>query len=314
MKLLRLPVVICLLFLLAGCFQVTTLVRVNPDGSGTVEETVLFSKKMMDKVDKMARDFAGEGSGDSKPLDFYRPNQLKKQAASMGKGVRYHSAERVETADYQGYLAKYKFKDINTLKLSHKSRTPEGKDDSPKPLLRFRFKKGSTAKMTMVLAHKQREVPVPAAFEAASSPSLPVQNSVPDAQIPPEIFIPPNISAHNAQNAPEIYRPPAQPGAGEQNDERAKELAEIYLGMKFALAVEVNGTIISSDATYREGNRFTIFDFDFTKLSNPTPSELEHLSRIKNGSLDSIEDVTEMMKVFSGLKLELNEKLTVVFK
>jgi hypothetical protein len=56
------------LLMLAGCFQTSTVVRVNPDGSGTVEETMLLSKKMVAQMIEMVKGFAGGNGGKTKPI------------------------------------------------------------------------------------------------------------------------------------------------------------------------------------------------------------------------------------------------------
>jgi len=311
MKQIRLFVIGLVLLLLSGCFQVTTVVRVNPDGSGTVEERMLISKKVVAQIEETMRSFEGagekvEGAGEKgKPFDLFQSDQLKKQARSMGKGVTYLSGKRVETPDYKGYLATYKFTDINTLKLQHRNASQFGNNESETPFVNFRFKKGPTSTLVIVLPGVKTSKTAQAAPDAESP-----EQSAPVAESTPEIFIPPQTSAQDTENSAEIYTPPPPPSQPKQSDQQKKELMEMFMGMKFALAVEVNGTIVSTDATYRDGNRLTIFDFDMTKLGNLTPAELEKLSLMKNGSLD---EVKELLKTIPGVKAEMNEKLTVVF-
>ena len=105
---------------------------------------------------------------------------------------------------------------------------------------------------------------------------------------------------------------PAAPADSQpkMSDEKARELMEMFMGMKFVLAVEMNGTIVSTNATHRDGNRLTIVDFDLARLGDAGP-ELEKLSQLKNSSF---EDAKEQLKGIPGIKFELNDKLTVVFR
>ena len=89
MKHFRLVITVVAIFFLAGCFQVSTVVRVNPDGSGTVVETMLLSKKMIAKMNEMMQGFAGESGAKPEPIDMFEPAKLKAQAAGMGEGVTY---------------------------------------------------------------------------------------------------------------------------------------------------------------------------------------------------------------------------------
>jgi len=77
--------------LLAGCFQVSTVVRVNPDGSGTVSETMLLSKKMIARMDELMQGFAGENGAKQESVDLFDPVKLKAQAADMEVSNDRHS-------------------------------------------------------------------------------------------------------------------------------------------------------------------------------------------------------------------------------
>ena len=61
MKLFRFCLLGVMLVSLAGCFQVSTVVRVNPDGSGSVEERVLLSRKVMAQFEGLFQGLAAEG-------------------------------------------------------------------------------------------------------------------------------------------------------------------------------------------------------------------------------------------------------------
>ncbi len=265
---------LALLLLLAGCFQVDTVVRVNPDGSGTVVETMMLSKKMIAQMNEMMQGFAGEGGAKPAPFDLYEPDKLKAQATSMGAGVSFRSAKRAETADYSGYTATYAFKDINKLKLNQQKGSPSdataGEKAPSSPVL-FHFKKGSPAKLTIEMPRDK----------AAGR----------NTETPKE----------------EIEAPPANKGA--IPDDEAKKLLETFMGMKMALSVEVNGTIVQTNATHLSGNRLTIVDLDLAKFGSSLP-QLEKLKQLKTSSLA---DARELLKDFPGMKVDMNDRLTVVF-
>jgi hypothetical protein len=271
------------LLFLAGCFQVTTVVRVNPDGSGTVEETMLLSKKFLASMDEMMQAFAGEGGAKPEPLQLFEPDKLKAQAAAMGEGVSYSSGKKVETADFSGYTANYAFTDITRLRLSRQggeaaAPAAAGGKNEAMPLF-FRFSKGSPA--TLTIEHPP-EKPQEKSQEKVASAATPV----PEAET----------------------KAPAE-SRGAQADEEARKLTEQFLGLKYLLAIEVNGTIVSTNATHRDGNRLTIFELDLAKFGTALP-RLEKLSRLQGGSLA---EAKELLKDFPGMKVDLNDRLTVVF-
>ena len=262
------------LILLAGCFQVDTVVRVNPDGSGTVVETMMFSKKMIAQMNDMMQGLAGEGSAKPEPIDMYEPDKLKAQAAQMGEGVSFQSAKRSETADYSGYTAFYAFKDINKLKLNQQKDAPEntaGGEKKPPPPVIFHFKKGSPAMLTI-------EMPRDKAVNGKSEPPKEDKEALPASK-------------------------------GAISDEEAKKLMETFMGMKIALSVDVNGAIKETNASYLSGNRITIIDFDLAKLGSSIP-QLEKLKQLKGNSLAEAKD---LLKDFPGMKMDMNDQLTVEF-
>ncbi|HKZ17817.1 MAG TPA: hypothetical protein VJ161_10200 [Geobacteraceae bacterium] len=260
------------LFLLAGCFQVETVVRVNPDGSGTVEERMLFSKKILAQFEAMMQGFAGEGNAKPQTMELFDPNKLKAQAESMGEGVIYISGEKVVTDKYSGYKATYAFTDINKLRLSRQNGGSAGEAAGgakpPAVPILFNFTKGSPATLT---------IEMPKEATAATATDTPA-------------------AAPSADTA-------------KMSEEEAKKLTELFHGLKFLLAIEVNGNIIETNAGHRDGNRLTLADFDLEKFGNALP-QLEKLSGL-NGR--SMEEAKVLLKDFPGIKMEMNEKLKVVF-
>jgi hypothetical protein len=96
---------------LTACLDSTTLVKVKPDGSGTVEQTTLVNtaafKGMMPGGDKQA------GGPVINKAD------LERTAARMGKGVRLLSAEKATGAmGFEGTRAIFAFDDINEIQIS----------------------------------------------------------------------------------------------------------------------------------------------------------------------------------------------------
>jgi len=96
---------------LTGCINSTTLVKLNADGSGTVEQTTLMNlaaiKGMMPGAEKQM------GGAVVNKAD------LERTAARMGKGVRLVSAEPMKgTNGFEGSKAIFAFDDINQVQVS----------------------------------------------------------------------------------------------------------------------------------------------------------------------------------------------------
>lgn len=95
---------------LAGCINSTTLIKLNADGSGTVEQTTLMNTsalKGLPGADKPAGGAAVDTA------------DLERTAARMGKGVRLLSAEPAKGANgFEGSKAIFAFDDINQIQVN----------------------------------------------------------------------------------------------------------------------------------------------------------------------------------------------------
>lgn len=278
---------------LAGCIQVDTLVKVKPDGSGTVEETVLIAKDSMQGIQDMmkgimegmadqmqmegmeAGKMGAEGRTFGNGLDLFDEAKLRENARDMGAGVTYVSGERVETGKAQGYRALYAFSDVNQLRLSispsakmpsnfgDTSNMPEAKQG----FATFRFVKGSPSVL--------------------------------------RIMVPEEITSDNLQ-------PPQMPGStagGSAQMAVPEQMKQLFKDMKMKMAVEVQGKILRTNATHREGSRITLMDVDFGKLLG----EMETLQQINEEMGRNPEKAKARLKNLPGIKVELNPEVRVEF-
>jgi hypothetical protein len=134
---------------LTACLNSTTIVKVKPDGSGTVEQTTLVNmaalKSMMPGAEKQAGNTA------------INKADLERTAERMGKGVRLVSAEKATGAHgFEGTKAIFAFDDINEIQVSQDpnlsggtggSRSSEPTSDDP---VRFTLtRSGGTSTLTI---------------------------------------------------------------------------------------------------------------------------------------------------------------------
>ena len=148
------------MFCLTGCLQVEKLVKLNADGSGTVEETVIMTKAAIQGIKQMAAGF-GAGAKDvpSKPFEVFDEAKVKEAAAKMGEGVTYVSGTKVTSDLGEGYKAVYAFTDINKLKVDQSPGSsmsaangpqPKG-DEKKKEPVGFRYTKGSPSELAITM-------------------------------------------------------------------------------------------------------------------------------------------------------------------
>lgn len=100
--------------LLTGCFQSSTLVKLNPDGSGTIEQTLSVATRLM----ALAPTEADKKSAADELKEMFSVEQAKAAAARMGPGVSFVSAGKIDTPERTGLKAVYAFKDVRTLTLT----------------------------------------------------------------------------------------------------------------------------------------------------------------------------------------------------
>jgi hypothetical protein len=106
----------------AGCFQMTTIVHVNADGSGTIDHRMDISKAALAQV----RQFAALGGSRGQNLDFTSEAQARETAAKLGPGVTYVSSEPINTEKAEGRATSYAFTDVSQIRISESPDAPAG--------------------------------------------------------------------------------------------------------------------------------------------------------------------------------------------
>jgi hypothetical protein len=131
---------------LTACLNSTTLVKLNPDGSGTVEQTTLVNMAALKGM---------PGGQSSAPMS--NREELERTAARMGKGVRLLSTEPAKGANgFEGTKAIFSFDDINQVEVSQDPNmgggSGAGKSESP---VKFTFtRSGATSTLTINIADR----------------------------------------------------------------------------------------------------------------------------------------------------------------
>ncbi len=161
MKNFKVPVLILFSILISGCIELSTKININPDGSGTVEETVLMSIEMVQMLNEFMTGFAGDSA---KPEEFklYKEEDLKGRAPEMGEGVEFFSGSEIKTENKEGYKVVYSFSDLNKLRIdqSPDSRIPDdasGGELKEKKYVTFNFTKGNIAEVKINMPEVQKD-------------------------------------------------------------------------------------------------------------------------------------------------------------
>lgn len=107
--------------LCSACFQFSTVVSVKPDGSGTIDQRMLFTQAAVAQLRQFAT--INGGTGDFEPVS---EQQARDGAAALGPGVTYVSSTPINSPEGVGRAITYAFTDINTLKLDQAPPPPGG--------------------------------------------------------------------------------------------------------------------------------------------------------------------------------------------
>ncbi|MES1256643.1 MAG: hypothetical protein ABUS56_13590 [Acidobacteriota bacterium] len=116
-----LPVLFCLAVLTSGCFQFSTVLTVKGDGSGTIDQRLLFTQAAVAQL----RQF-GALAGGGQNMEPVSEQQARETAATMGPGVTYVSSTPVDTPEGVGRDIRYAFTDISTVSLEQAPPAPGG--------------------------------------------------------------------------------------------------------------------------------------------------------------------------------------------
>ena len=283
-----------------GCIQDTTVIHIKPDGSGTIEETTLFSNSILELMESLAGSMGGSEKqkddqvkkdapkgdpqkGEEKTRDDLLAKMVKDaemRAATFGDTVKFVSAEPVKTDTGSGYTAVYSFPDISLVKVNQ---NPSDKVDGQKAeksaspqkeeFLLFKFAKGSPS--VLVVSFPSRK---DAAADTSSAPN--------------------NAKALEDKSTKAL------------DAEAAEMMKNIFHDMKLNISLRFEGTIVNTNASYRDGSTITLLEMDFGKIAS-NAALLKQLNAVKP---QSIEETKTLFKNVKGLKIETNNPIVVEFK
>ena len=121
MRSLRVALVLSAALLSGACFQMTTVLNINGDGSGTINHRMIYSTQALAQLRQFASVAAGRGGA---PLDPVSEDQFRNMAASIGPGVTYVKSELITMPNGQGREATFAFTDVSQLRISTQPAAP----------------------------------------------------------------------------------------------------------------------------------------------------------------------------------------------
>jgi hypothetical protein len=122
MRHLRLALLVTGAISCAGCFNMTTILKVDGAGSGTITHTMLLTTQAIAQL----RQLSALGGGRGSTFDPLSEAQARTMASVIGEGVTFVSSKPITTPVGQGRESVYAFTDINKLKVSTQPPAPAG--------------------------------------------------------------------------------------------------------------------------------------------------------------------------------------------
>jgi hypothetical protein len=214
-----------------ACLQSTVLIKVNGDGSGTIEQGLLMTGTALAQL----RSFAALGNG-AKPVDPFSEAQMRANAASIGPTVTYLSSTPIKTEEGEGRNIIYAFTDINQLRINQQPPTPGGlttrtpDDAARRQAVLFALERQPNGNALLRIT-----MPTPQATMMPMMPATPV----PDADGKAKSKLTP---------------------------EQLAMAKQMFAGMRIAIAVEPEGRLVSATSPFIDGQRVTLVDVDFDQI------------------------------------------------
>ena len=262
--------------LLSGCLEMHTVITVNKDGSGLVEENIFIGKEII----KMFKEFAAAFADSTQPqqeFNLFEEEKIKAKTSDYGEGIEFVSMENIVTDEREGYKAIYKFKDLNKVKVnqdpSDEMPMAEPKEGSEKTneYVFFKFITGNPNRIVFKL---------------------------------------PDETKKEEENTKQIKTDDTTATNVEADSASLENMIKFMKDMKVKFEIHVDGKITNTNATHVEGNTITLFDIDFAQLI----SDKDKLEEFKEFNPNSFEEVKKLVSGIPGIKVELNKEVFIEFE
>jgi hypothetical protein len=218
----------------------------------------------------------GEAGG-GRQFSLLDKEKLAKEAEAMGPGVTLIDAEPLATETGEGYRARFAFADINQLRLNQNpgERAPnEGGAAGGPPA-------------------GDKEEPLAFVFQGGDQPLLTIR--------PPR--------GEEPAGAASAAEPEAEAEDPADAQAAMMMMAQMFDGLRVAIYIEVEGEIVETNASYRDGSRVTLMEMDFSKLL----ADPARLRAFVEQEPDSLEEAKALMKDVPGVKVDPNQEIRIRF-
>lgn len=222
-------IILLTLFLFSGCIDMQVVIKVRPDGSGEIHETLVLQEALVSMADAL---FAGDAQAGSVIPD---ESGLRSNALQYGSGVTLKEVKEIHTKEKRGYTAIYHFNRLEDIHLTINA------DEKFSPKLK---------KATGAVNYSRVAKPMSFGFTRGSVSQITVYNPFDSSSF----------------SFPETDNPVVSSVYETAYDEAMlKNLAEMF-GFTIEFALEPIGKVVQTNAAYRHGNKIALFTLNFGTL------------------------------------------------
>ncbi len=297
-KLATCTLALTILISMAGCVKKKIIVKVNPDGSGQIVLSNMFSKNVVEAVEKQLAEqkkkmiAAGmDTSAFDKQLKdpFFNKDQIKMNAKLFGENIEFVKAKKLVKPSGSGYIALFSFKNIEDVKLDMKgilSLYPNQTADTDNSIS-FKFTKGDIAKLQVMIPH-----------EASSTDTA-------DEDYAPTLL--------TDQEKAQMMQNGKMFGLTGKETTKDEIIRKMMAGVTIKVQLQVSGKMVKSTATYKDAkkkNRCTLLAMDFSTIlkSDRICSKLA-----KTNQPDMLKLINQASTI-DGITFEQKPEITLEFK
>lgn len=268
-------------FLLPSCISDETVIKLKPDGSGTIEKTTTMSREIFQQLEQMMKGMRGDEAPKAK--EPFSEEDAREEAGKLGQGVTFVSWERVETDTGIGMKAVYAFEDITKVVLNQGPKNPqgdmgpggEGEEKKKEPIV-FHLEKGDGSSTLTVIF-----------------PGEGIQPESGGEGTPPE----------GSEEQPE--------GEAKEPDPQELEQARAFFkDLKVSIVVEAGSEVVKTNSLYVEGASVTLLAMDFGALMD----NMDQFKELAKRKPKTMEETKELLKGVKGFKINPDARITIEYK
>jgi len=264
-----------------GCMQIENTVTIRPDGSGTISERVVVSPQMSMMMESMA---SMDSSAEESSQMFSEENIRDRDPYP---GTQLDGITMIDDMSGRGYESVYTFSDIREVTF---------RPSSPGEIMPDNAQSSGNISIGDSGSGMLKELGME--FTPGSPATLVVRIPQDAMADDPDEEMEGEMDMDAGGDGPDMSDP-----------QQLRMLRMMFQDARFRVALNIDGEIVETNATHRNGNTLTLFDFNFGEMVQDTSAlrQFMEFSDRKNADPSDISDLP-------GVTIEDQEEITIRFE